>query len=157
MNDILQVDENIRIAAEAKPDSLTEDELETVRKVAKKYRGLMTIPCTGCNYCMPCPTGVDIPGCFDLYNSNQIFGGANDSGSKHKYLLYQMGILGERSSASLCVDCGKCKELCPQQIDIPLKMKDVEAQFEQPAVKIKASAMRTILPVFRHINVLKYR
>ncbi|TGC09731.1 aldo/keto reductase [Methanolobus halotolerans] len=157
MSDKSQLDENIRTASEAYPDSLAEDELDTVRRAAKKYKELATIPCTGCNYCMPCPAGVDIPGCFDLYNSSKIFGGTNDGGTQHRYLLYQMGILGERSSASLCVNCGKCKELCPQKIDIPEWMKEVEAQFEQPVVKFKASAMRLVLPVFRRVSFLKYR
>lgn len=157
MNDISQVDENIRTASRAHPGSLTEEELGTVRKVAEKYRGLMTIPCTGCNYCMPCPAGVDIPGCFDLYNSNKIFGGANDGGTKHRYLLYQMDVLGERSSASLCINCGKCLEKCPQHIDIPEKLKDVEALFEGPVIKLKASAMRMALPLVRKIGPLKYR
>jgi len=156
MSDISQLDENIRTASEAYPDSLTEDELNTVRRAAKKYKELVTIPCTGCNYCMPCPEGVNIPGCFDLYNSNEIFG-LNDSSARHKYLLYQMGILGERSSASLCVSCGKCVEKCPQKIDIPEKMKEVETQFEGSAVKFKASAMRLVLPVFRRVGFLKYR
>ncbi|MDW7731542.1 MAG: aldo/keto reductase [Methanolobus sp.] len=157
MNEISQVDENIRTASEAYPNSLSEKELETVSMVAEKYRGLMTIPCTGCNYCMPCPAGVDIPGCFDLYNSKEIFRGTSDDGTQHRYLLYQMGILGKRSSASLCVDCGKCREQCPQHIDIPEKMKDVEAQFERPIIKFKATAMRLVLPAFRQFSLLKNR
>ena len=157
MNEISQVDENIRTASEAYPNSLTRTELDTVARVAEKYRDLMTIPCTGCNYCMPCPAGVDIPGCFELYNSREIFKGVSDNDTQYRYLLYHMGILGSRSSASLCINCGKCKEQCPQHIDIPERMKEVEARFERPVIKAKASAMRLILPLFRRISLFKSR
>ena len=155
MNEISQIDENIRTAAEAYPNSLNEKELETVSKVAEKYRNLMTIPCTGCNYCMPCPVGVDIPGCFDLYNSKEIFKGISDQDIQYRYLIHQMGILGKESSASLCVNCGKCVEKCPQNINVPERMKDVESQFERPVTKVKAKAMRLVLPIFRHISLMR--
>jgi predicted aldo/keto reductase-like oxidoreductase len=157
MNDISQVDENILTASEAYPNSLNQKELDTVARVAEKYRDLMTIPCTGCNYCVPCPAGVDIPGCFELYNSREVFRGAGNDDTQYRYLLYQMGILGNRSSASLCINCGKCKEQCPQHIDIPVKMKEVETQFESPVIKLKATAMRHILPFFRQFSLFKNR
>jgi predicted aldo/keto reductase-like oxidoreductase len=157
MNDISQVDENIRTASEAYPNSLNQKELDTVARVAEKYSDLMTIPCTGCNYCMPCPAGVNIPGCFELYNSREIFKGTGNDDTQYRYLLYQMGILGKRSSASLCINCGKCKEQCPQYIDIPVKMIEVEAQFESPVIKLKATAMRHILPFFRQFSLFKNR
>jgi len=157
MNEISQVDENIRTASEAYPDSLTENELDTVQRVAEKYRNLMMIPCTGCGYCMPCPVGVDIPGCFDLYNSKMIFKGISDHDTQYRYLIHQMGILGKNSAASLCVECGKCKEHCPQHIDIPEKMKEVEAQFEKPITKLTAKTMKLILPLFRQVTLLRNR
>ena len=61
--------ENLKIAGEAYPNSLTEDELQLIKKVGQKYRELMKIGCTGCRYCMPCPSGVNIPLCFELYNN----------------------------------------------------------------------------------------
>jgi predicted aldo/keto reductase-like oxidoreductase len=157
MSEISQVDVNIRTASEAYPDSLTEAELDTVRRVAEKYRSLMIIPCTGCGYCMPCPVGVDIPGCFDLYNSKEIFKGTSDHDIRYKYLIQQMGILGKESSASHCVNCGKCLEKCPQHINIPEHMKDVEARFEKPVTKLTARTMRLLLPVFRQFSLLKNR
>lgn len=157
MNEISQLDENIQIASEAEPDSLTDKELELVSRVTEKYRNLMTIPCTGCNYCMPCPVGVDIPGCFDLYNSKQIFKGISDHDTQYRYLIHQMGILGKNSAASLCVNCGKCMEKCPQHINIPEKLAEVETQFETTKTKVTARLMGAFMPGFRQLTLLRNR
>jgi hypothetical protein len=157
MNEISQYDENIQIASEAEPDSLTDKELELISRVAEKYRNLMTIPCTGCNYCMPCPVGVDIPGCFDLYNSKQIFKGISDHDTQYRYLIHQMGILGKNSAASLCVNCGKCIEKCPQHINIPERLAEVETQFETTKTKVTARLMGAFMPGFRQLTLLRNR
>jgi len=157
MNEISQVDENIRTAAEAYPNSLTEKELDTVRKVAEKYRKLMTIPCTGCRYCMPCPAGVDIPGCFELYNSMNMFKAGGGYNSQYMYIVHHMGVLGNKTSASLCMNCGRCKEHCPQHIDIPERMEEVEAQFERPGTKLKVTVMKLFMPFFRQVSLFKNR
>ncbi len=157
MNEISQVDENIQTASEAYPNSMTEEELDAVKRVAEKYRELMTIPCTGCRYCMPCPAGVDIPGCFDLYNSMNIFRSRGEYDSQYMYLIYHMGVLGNRTSASLCRSCGKCMTHCPQHIDIPGKMNEVEAQFEKPLTKLMVPIMKFAMPISRRISLLKNR
>lgn len=157
MSEVLQVDENVRTASEAYPDSLTEKELETVQKAGEKYRQLMIIPCTGCRYCMPCPAGVDIPGCFELFNSSNIFKGRGEYDAQYMYLIHHMGILGDRTSASLCIECGRCKSHCPQHIGIPERMKDIEAQFERPGTKLKVAVMKFFLPFIRQISLLKNR
>jgi len=68
MNEEEQIEENLRIADEAYPDSMTEKELQLVARAEQAYRGWMKVGCTGCRYCMPCPEGVNIPGCFEMYN-----------------------------------------------------------------------------------------
>ena len=157
MNEISQVDENIRTASEAYPNSLTEKELDTVRRAAEKYRKLMMIPCTGCRYCMPGPAGIDIPGCFELYNSMHIFKDRGEYDAQYMYFIHHMGVLGDRTSASLCIDCGRCKEHCPQQIGIPEKMRDIEAQFEGPGTKFKVTVMKLFMPIIKRISLLKNR
>ncbi len=83
MSDEAQVAENIRIAGEAKPDSLTPEELNVFEQVKAVLREKTKIPCTGCGYCMPCPAGVDIPGCFSCYNDKYLI---KDRGSQLKYM-----------------------------------------------------------------------
>ena len=79
MNDEAHIEKNIRIAEEAFPDSLTETDLVLVSRVEAAYRKLTKAGCTGCRYCMPCPSGVDIPTCFQAYDISHMFSGARSA------------------------------------------------------------------------------
>ena len=73
MNDDAHIDENIRIASVAEPNSLTKAELALVDEATDEFRRVMKVGCTACQYCMPCPAGVNIPACFEAYNSHHVF------------------------------------------------------------------------------------
>ncbi len=122
------VDENLRVADEARPGSLTAAELELVDRVERAYRGLMRMPCTGCRYCMPCPQGVDIPSCFEAYNKKHVFG---DRRAEMQYNVRCGGISGPPARASQCTECEACVELCPQGLDIPRLLKEVAEEFDR--------------------------
>jgi predicted aldo/keto reductase-like oxidoreductase len=134
MNDEKHIEENLRIADEALPQSLGQRELDLISRAADTYRSIMKIGCTGCQYCMPCPAGVDIPACFDLYNSAHLSGGRRIA--RFSYIVRNMGLMnGKPSNASLCVNCGKCVESCPQHLPIPELLRDVAREFEKFWVK----------------------
>jgi len=63
---------------------------------------------------MPCPAGVQIPKCFDLYNKMHMFGNADEA--KSLYIASVGGIVtnSDPGFASHCVACGTCLEKCPQ-------------------------------------------
>ena len=130
MNEESHIEENLKIADEAYPNSLTEAELQLVKKVEKKYRELMKTGCTGCRYCMPCPSGVDIPGCFEIYDNFYLSG--NEKEAKLMYAAKPGGIIrGDVPGyASQCVQCGQCVEKCPQHLDIPCLLEAVAEKFE---------------------------
>jgi hypothetical protein len=128
MNDEAHIDENIRVAGEALPGSLTGDERALIARVRDEYRRLMKVGCTGCGYCMPCPAGVDIPGCFANYNAHALF--PHDPAGKFQYIGRHGGLMGEKSYAGLCRQCGKCAKACPQHLPIPSLMKDVSREME---------------------------
>ncbi|HET6581161.1 MAG TPA: aldo/keto reductase [Methanoregula sp.] len=142
MNDEEHIRENLRTAGEAYPDSLTNEELELVKRVEKKYRELMKVACTGCQYCMPCPSGVNIPLCFEHYNNLTLADDPN--GEKFMYAARLGGAvaLGEPEFASLCVQCGQCAEKCPQQIDIPAVLDSVVEELEGPGFEERVNITR---------------
>ena len=108
MNREDHIEENLRIAGEAYPESLSDKELQLLSRVVDTYQGLMKAGCTGCRYCMPCPSGVDIPTCFEYYNSSHVFG--DKLTAKAMYLIRLGGVGGATAShASLCQDCGECE------------------------------------------------
>ncbi|OON97056.1 MAG: hypothetical protein ATN31_08780 [Candidatus Epulonipiscioides saccharophilum] len=121
MNNINHIKDNIYCANNTQPDSMTEKELQLIEDIKKVYQELMLVPCTGCNYCMPCPVNVDIPGIFAEYNNNSFFGGIIPKVFyAQKFVGGIMGV--EQSGANLCIECGKCMTRCPQNIQIPEKL-----------------------------------
>ncbi|ADN35910.1 aldo/keto reductase [Methanolacinia petrolearia DSM 11571] len=144
MNDEENIRENLRIADEAYPDSLTEEELELVKRVEAKYRELLKVGCTGCQYCMPCPAGVNIPLCFEHYNNLNL--ADNPEEEKFMYASRLGGILsvGEPEYASLCIECGQCLEKCPQHIDIPEVLKSVVEEMEGPDLEQRVAMAKEI-------------
>ena len=64
-----QVDENAAVACRALPGSLTQNSTRSSPAWSRSSREPTASPC-GCNYCMPCPQGINIPGCFSAYNAS---------------------------------------------------------------------------------------
>jgi predicted aldo/keto reductase-like oxidoreductase len=120
MNAMEQVEENLKSADDAVANSLTAKDMAVIDKVRGVFKDRIKVDCTGCGYCMPCPSGVDIPTCFYLYNSFNMFG---------KDEPYKIWIAAE-NRASNCVECGRCEEHCPQGIKIRDELKNVTAAFE---------------------------
>jgi len=123
MSTFEQLKENIESAKMSGINTLTKEELEIVSKVRNKYKELSPIACTGCNYCMPCPNGVNIPRNFELYNE------------AHMYNTYEVNRrdyenLGD-AKASSCVECGTCESVCPQHLTIIDYLKEVADYFER--------------------------
>jgi predicted aldo/keto reductase-like oxidoreductase len=111
MSTMEQVEQNVASASESGPGTLTEEELGIIARVREEYRQLVSIPCTNCRYCLPCPSGVDIPDVFEVYNDAMMYG---EEQGREGYAW-----LDEEKRANLCVECEECLEKCPQQIEIP--------------------------------------
>jgi uncharacterized protein len=154
MNEEAHIEENLRIADEAQPGSLTVKELAIISRVEKKFRQLMKVGCTGCRYCMPCPAGVAIPECFDAYNS-QLWG--NKREGLFRYLFMVGSLLGdsEPGFASRCTDCGQCEEKCPQGLEVRRHLRDAAKQFEGLKLTLLLKLMKLILFFKRRKNLKK--
>jgi hypothetical protein len=112
MNDLGQLEENLASAARSGVGVLDAEELEVCRRVRDAYLELSPIPCTDCRYCLPCPSGVDIPKVLDIYNEAEIYGGG-PAAARFAY-----GWLSESERAEVCTQCRACEDLCPQKIAI---------------------------------------
>jgi predicted aldo/keto reductase-like oxidoreductase len=114
-----QLKEDIEIfsKADALPGCLSAPEKAILSEVKAKYESLASIPCTACEYCLPCPNGVQIPGVFSRYNDGVMF--ENFTQSKRGYYF----MTKQKQDASQCAVCGECEEKCPQHIKIPELLK----------------------------------
>ena len=128
MNNDEHIDENLALADGALPNAFSAPEVQLVDEAAAEFRRVMKVGCTGCQYCMPCPAGVNIPSCFDCYNSKHAF---RDKSAKMMYLFQNGGIVTDKPTmASVCVQCGKCLEKCPQNLPIPDLLEEVAEDME---------------------------
>jgi predicted aldo/keto reductase-like oxidoreductase len=126
MNRMEHVVENVETFSPLDP--CTEAEYALLEKMADKISGVPTIPCTTCEYCMPCPYGVNIPGNFAYYNeavNKKIIplpdkGAADFAQRKQQfYDGYTKALADPKTWAHSCQDCEECLSKCPQQIRIP--------------------------------------
>ena len=125
MNIMDNVTENIKTASEAAPDSLTEKELEIMNNVKRVFKERIKVNCTACEYCMPCPVGVNIPKNFTYYNEYSLF----VTPETEKELKDRYSSVGSNERADKCVECGKCEGHCPQSIKIRQELKNVTELF----------------------------
>jgi predicted aldo/keto reductase-like oxidoreductase len=145
MNEERHIEENLRIAGEATPNSLGMEERALVKQVADTYKNMMKVNCTGCEYCKPCPEGVNIPAAFDVLNKLHLYKKTEES--KFLYVVRCCGVFvaGDVQYASLCVQCGECIEKCPQGIDIPTVLEDVVRELEDDKMDERLVGVRKML------------
>ena len=120
MSTMDQVEENLVSADVSRVGSLTAAELALVDAVRDVYQASSPIPCTRCGYCMPCPSGVDIPGNLAMYSAGAMFGAPQTARREYRLLLqlYEAGMVPGDTRAARCIQCGACEEKCPQGIPI---------------------------------------
>ena len=113
MGTIRMVEENVASASRAEP--LSPEENGRILQLVTQTKPLQGLYCTGCNYCMPCPVGVNVPANFEILNLERVFGLTEHARQSYAQLP---------GKAALCRACGKCLEACPQKIDIPRRLGD---------------------------------
>ena len=147
MNEEAHIEENLRIAEDALPGALTVEETALIDRVAVAHRQALKVGCTGCRYCMPCPSGVQIPACFEAYN-RAFAGGPKGVGTPRILYVVETGGIFTGTApgfASQCTECGKCVKVCPQHLPIPTHLKEVKKAFEGPATPLLVFAIRSFL------------
>ena len=120
MSTMQQVEENVASTATSGVGQLVEEETAMISVIRAKLNELSPIPCTKCEYCLPCPNGVNIPRNFDVYNQGAMY---NDHDNARGG--YQRWIPDDAKAAN-CLQCQDCEEKCPQKIQISAWMPVVE-------------------------------
>lgn len=120
---------------------LTEEEQRFLdREIAHQMMELDTIPCNNCQYCMPCPYGIDIPANFLHYNKwvveNKLPDEQGDPEyrkNRRNYLISIDRTIPRDRQPDHCIMCNHCIEVknCPQKIRIPQELKRIADLMEQ--------------------------
>jgi hypothetical protein len=111
MSTMQHVKENLASADRSQVGTLSQQAIETVRKARIKYQDLCPIPCTKCEYCLPCPTDLNIPRLFAMLNTGKMYNEIEQARKRYERL-------SDEEKASACVQCRECEEKCPQHIPI---------------------------------------
>ena len=128
-----QISENLRVASDAQADDFTPEDMELFVKAKDILSKKTKVNCTACGYCMPCPSGVDIPTCFSCYN--QKYMNKSKGVSFFNYITQTGAITSNPTYASRCTQCRKCEQHCPQNIPISEKMTEVKKDMENVLFK----------------------
>jgi predicted aldo/keto reductase-like oxidoreductase len=120
MGSMAMVEENARVASNSAP--LSADELARVNASMDENKKLAELYCTGCNYCMPCPQGVNIPMNFQFMNYHKVYGITEYARAQYALIGTNDWMKGKK--ASECTQCGACEKKCPQKIAIRRQLKE---------------------------------
>jgi predicted aldo/keto reductase-like oxidoreductase len=115
MSAMEQVVENVKIADRSKPRLFTAKDVEVIGKIKEAYKSLSPIPCSGCRYCVPCSSKVEIPRVFQIYNDAVMY----DDMKSGRFMYNGPFGIPQDQRADQCTECGECLEKCPQKIEIP--------------------------------------
>lgn len=113
-------------------EPLSQQELEFLLEAGDQIAAFPVVPCTGCQYCMPCPYGVNIPAVFAHYNKCITEGAILDTAAseykkaRREYLIGYDRAVPKLRQADHCIGCGRCLKHCPQQIKIPRMMREID-------------------------------
>lgn len=122
---------------------ITPEEHNFLMEIADDIYNLKTIPCNECNYCMPCPYGIDIPAILSHYNKCIKESNMPNKGSLHPdykrarraFLIGYDRSVPKLRQASHCIGCGQCTEHCPQRINIPKELQKIDQFVEELKMK----------------------
>ena len=143
MNSTAMVEENCRIASDAKIGGFDSSDQAVVDRVKNFIRSREKVGCTGCRYFMPCPQGVDIPGNFHYYNLMYM---EDEKKSAVRFEFARgMGLRKNPAFASQCIGCGKCEKHCPQHLPIREKLKEADSDLRPGLYKLGINIARKLM------------
>ena len=130
------LEDNLKTFTDFKP--LNDEELTFLESIADQMENYPLVGCTGCQYCMPCPYGINIPGIFKFYNDNVNAGTyvvsqeqKDYARAKRKYLLAYNEAIPTIRQADHCIGCSRCVKACPQHIRIPAELRRIDGYIEK--------------------------
>lgn len=123
MSTMEQVKENVVLAGRSKTGLFNKGDFKVIDDIKAAYKSLSPISCTECRYCQPCPSNVEIPRVFGIYNEAIMY---NDIKGGQFHYNAPFGIPQDHR-ADQCTECGECLAKCPQKLEIPELLKKAHA------------------------------
>lgn len=125
------IQQNVQTYSPLQP--VTEKEKVLLEQIVEEIQKFPYIQCTACQYCMPCPYGINIPGIFAHYNKCLDEGNystetqdPNYKKARRAFLIDLDRQIPRDRQPDHCIACGQCVPKCPQQIQIPDEMQKID-------------------------------
>ncbi len=134
MNSKKMIRENCESADNSGINTLSTQEKGVIERLTEEFRKKISVPCTSCSYCIPCPQGVNIPQNFACLNNVTLERSRfrrimiRRTYRKLKTKKTEVNSENPNGNASLCVKCRECVEKCPQKIQIPEELEKVKRE-----------------------------
>jgi len=111
---------------------MTADDFEKAKQLMADLKKFSDLYCTGCDYCKPCPQGINISHIFNAFTHHNVYGMTTLGKNMYKEVTegkkdWHGNLISEL--VSKCVECGECETKCPQNIKIIEKLKEVDKIF----------------------------
>jgi predicted aldo/keto reductase-like oxidoreductase len=111
---------------------LTQAEEEVFERLERHAAAVLGADkCSQCYECLPCPEKINIPEVLRLRNMAVAY--EMREFGKYRYRMFEnaghwfAGVKGSR-----CTECGDCLPRCPEQLDIPVLVKDTHERLKGP-------------------------
>lgn len=134
MGSMQMLKENIETAETALVSSMSADDMQVIDRLREIFKTYIKVPCTFCEYCMPCPQSVFIPKIFQAVNGISWYPDSDWHRSVYTNLsktVSEVESVPNSGNASLCIECGICLDKCPQNINIPSEMQTIKKLFAE--------------------------
>ncbi len=119
MSTMAHVVENVALAGMYGVGNMSETDQALIARARAKYEELCPIPCTKCEYCLPCAVELNIPRLFDTLNRGVMYNKIEEARERYERM-------DEAQRAAACIACHECEEKCPQSIPISEWMVHIE-------------------------------
>lgn len=113
-----EIDDNIRTVHQ---ERLKPPAIDRLNHCISLEKAAIFVPCTSCQYCLPCTQGIDIPIMLSIWNRFSLLQGKN---------VFVRDYAIQEINAECCIQCQACTEKCPQKIAIPEIMAKIATFFK---------------------------
>ena len=127
MENTRQLEENVKTSST--PDPLSDKDYKKLLEEFNQLKEMADLYCTRCEYCLPCPQKINIPGIFYAVNLLKVYDSKDQAEFFYK-IFTQPDKEGNKRDPSACIECGECEEKCPQNIPIMEQLKEAKRLFE---------------------------
>jgi predicted aldo/keto reductase-like oxidoreductase len=130
MGSMKMLEQNLKAGEMEVP--MTAEDFKKAGQLMSDLKKFSDLYCTGCDYCKPCPQGINIPHIFNAFTHHNVYGMTalgknmyNQVAKGHKD--WHGNLISE--PVSKCAECGECEKKCPQNIKIIEKLKEIDTIF----------------------------